>query len=146
MAYQPCCSDCSEPCYRGKQFTNLLKCFCHSVLILRFQRSGNRHRSPSNYSGKSMTVSHSHTDLSRTTPLDFEVTDFFSFGSPLGMLLAFRKIQQVTTGILAKCVSYWAVRQLIGRDCSQKILSPSIHTVFGNFGEQSLPIPCRTAQ
>lgn len=63
--------------------------------ILHLQRSGSRHRSPSNYSGKSTAGSHSHNDLSRPPTLDFEVTDFFSFGSPLGMLLAFRKIQQV---------------------------------------------------
>ena len=65
------------------------------LFILLFQRSGSRHRSPSNYSSKSTAGSHSHTDLSRPPPLDFDVTDFFSFGSPLGMLLAFRKIQQV---------------------------------------------------
>ena len=43
-------------------------------------------------------------------------------------------------------LNYWAVRQVIGRDCSQKILSPSIRIVVGNFCEQSLPITCRTAQ
>ena len=41
---------------------------------------------------------------------------------------------------------YRAVRQVIGRDCSQKFLSPSIHIVVGNFCEQSLPITCRDAQ
>ena len=41
---------------------------------------------------------------------------------------------------------YRASRQVIGRDCSQKILSPSIYIVVGNFCEQSLPITCRDAQ
>ena len=53
------------------------------------------------------------------------------------------------TAVATKMVEYpiyRAVRQVIGRDCSQKILSPSIHIVVGNFCQQSLPITYRTAQ
>jgi hypothetical protein len=56
-----------------------------------FQRASNRQRSPEFFP---------ITEGAEAKPrLDFEVTDFFSFGSPLGMLLAFRKIQQVRPAI-----------------------------------------------
>ena len=86
---------------------------------------------------------HSRTNMNHNvldTFVCFEITSLISSTNHIGN----RSTNGKKWSFIHK--SYRASRQVIGRDCSQKILSPSIHIVVGNFCEQSLPITCRTAQ